>query len=1219
MMLNKLRSFFFGTLRRQLIVSVVMVHAVMMSLIIWDLNVRQHELLLDQQTSMATALSKSIATSSSGWLASRDLTGLQELVDAQSRYDGLNFAMILDQQGVVLAHTDRQRLGKYVLDMPDHLELRVLEHKEMLVDVINPVIVAGQHVGWVRVGLGQGKTHDQLNHLTQAGVLYALAAILIGGISAALMARYLTRRLDNIQSVADAVQEGVSSRRASIDGSDEAAQLARQFNLMLDTLAEREQELTASRDAMQLTQFALDHSQEGAFWLDVDGGIVNVNEYACNSLGYAHDELLKMHIWDFDPDFSSTAWPVFFSQLSRDKFIAIETRHRHRNGTIAEVEITASHVIFGDKEYSFALVRDVSGRKKMEQALIESESKFRRVFEDVADPSLLLKNGRFFDCNMATLELLGYPNKQDFLNVSPADISPPDQPDGSRSDEKAAEMIAITLRCGTHRFEWMHLRHDGTNIPVEVTATLITVDGELVLHVNWRDITERKNAELRERMRNQILEQVNRGAPLKDILEAIVLSFEHERADAVCSILLLDTAEQNLIAGAAPNLPEFYNRAIDNLRIGDGVGSCGTAAFRGELVIAEDLQQHPYWSAYRDLTRRAELHSCWSHPVKDAQGKVLGTFAIYHHHPSQPMEGDLILIAQYANLAQIAIESHRSQRELRIAATAFESQGGMMVTDPLQRILRVNRAFTDITGYEAEDIIGKSPVILSSGRQDADFYAKMWTSINDTGAWEGEIWNRHKNGEIYPQHLGISVVHDSNGEISNYVATLTDISQRKQAGEEIKHLAIFDPLTGLPNRRLLLDRLQQALASSVRSGQSFALLFVDLDKFKTLNDTLGHDIGDMLLQQVAERLTSCVREGDTVARLSGDEFVVILEELNKNPFEAASKAELVGEKILARLTLPYQLATHQYRCSSSIGVTLFKDRASGVDELLVQADIAMYQAKKGGRNALRFFDPKMQESINLRADLEEDLRKAIENNQFHLHYQIQVDDMRKPSGAEVLIRWQHPQRGMVSPAQFIPLAEETGLILPIGEWVLEHACAQLNIWQQEVSTSKLVLAVNVSAKQFRQAGFAEQVQATVMRHGINPTRLKLELTESMLLDNIEETITTMHVLRKFGVQFSLDDFGTGYSSLQYLKRLPLDQIKIDQSFVRDLVSDDSSAAIVSTIIVMAQSLGLEVIAEGVETKEQQKLLLAKGCRHYQGYFFGRPMPIANFEQQLQQT
>lgn len=579
---------------------------------------------------------------------------------------------------------------------------------------------------------------------------------------------------------------------------------------------------------------------------------------------------------------------------------------------------------------------------------------------------------------------------------------------------------------------------------------------------------------------------------------------------------------------------------------------------------------------------------------RDGNGNVLGIFAA----------------------ARDITDRRKAESELRIAATAFESQEGMFVTDANKIILRINHAFTNITGYTAEDVAGQTPRLLSSGRHNAVFYSAMWDSINSTGAWEGEIWNRRKSGEIYPEHLSITAVKDVDGIVTNYVASLTDITSKKAAAEEIQSLAFYDPLTLLPNRRLLVDRLKQALAFSQRSGQGGALLFLDLDHFKTLNDTLGHNIGDLLLKQVAERLTTCLRKIDTAARLGGDEFVVLLEGLSDQHIDSAAQVEAVGYKILTVLSEPYQLDTHVYRSSSSLGVAMYGSQQIDPDDLLRQADIAMYQAKAAGRNVLRFFDPEMQEAINARATMESDLHIAIKKQQFQLYYQIQVDNADQPIGAEVLIRWHHPERGLVSPDQFILLAEETGQILPIGQWVLDSACAQLAIWQKNALTQDLSISINVSAKQFHQKDFVEQVQAVVLHHGIHPDKLKLELTESMLLNSLQDTITSMKTLNDIGIRFELDDFGTGYSSLQYLKNLPLYQLKIDQSFVHDVAGNNSDQAIVRTIIAMAQSLGLEVIAEGVETEDQRKFLLNNGCMHYQGYLFSKPVPIDVFEDLL---
>lgn len=564
-------------------------------------------------------------------------------------------------------------------------------------------------------------------------------------------------------------------------------------------------------------------------------------------------------------------------------------------------------------------------------------------------------------------------------------------------------------------------------------------------------------------------------------------------------------------------------------------------------------------------------------------------------------------------------ERKQVEEQLHIAATAFDSQEGMVVTDADGVILRVNRAFTEITGYTAEEAVGQTTRLLKSGRHSADFYREMWETINRTGGWQGEIWDRRKTGEEYPKWLTISAVKDNNGAVTHYVGTHFDITERKKAEEKISELAFFDQLTGLPNRTLLLDRLRQIMTVSSRDGSYGSLLFIDLDNFKTLNDTLGHDMGDLLLKQVAQRLTPCVRKGDSVARLGGDEFVLLLGGLSMSEREAAIGAEAVAGKVLATLNQPYQLGNVTHRCTASVGATLFSGHLSTIEDLMKQADLAMYKSKEAGRNTLRFFDPDMETAVMNRAALEKDLREAVQEKQFLLHYQAQVVGEGRLTGAEVLVRWQHPQRGTVSPAEFIPLAEETGLILPLGHWVLETACTQLAVWATRKEMAHLTVAVNVSAHQFGQNDFVDQVLTVLKNTGANPQRLKLELTESLLVGNVQNIIEKMFALKAKGVGFSLDDFGTGYSSLSYLRRLPLDQLKIDQSFVRDVLLDPNDAAIAKTIVALAQSLGLGVIAEGVETEAQRDFLASSGCYAYQGYFFSRPLPLESFEEFARQV
>jgi diguanylate cyclase (GGDEF)-like protein/PAS domain S-box-containing protein len=525
-------------------------------------------------------------------------------------------------------------------------------------------------------------------------------------------------------------------------------------------------------------------------------------------------------------------------------------------------------------------------------------------------------------------------------------------------------------------------------------------------------------------------------------------------------------------------------------------------------------------------------------------------------------------------------------------------------------ILDVNQHYLNTLAYERNEIIGHTSLELGLWEDPRDRQKYIETLHRDLKCVNLETVFRKKNGQRVCGLISGAFVDID--EVKCVLSVMRDITERKIAEEKINVLAFFDQLTGLPNRTLLLDRLKQAMTASSRSGQYGALLLVDLDNFKTLNDTQGHDAGDLLLKQVAQRLTTTVRADDTVARLGGDEFVVVLTSLSTTMSDAATQTELIGEKIIAALNQIFFLGIISYHTTPSVGASLFIGQQTGFDSLLKQTDLAMYRAKKEGGNSLRFFDPEMEAVVMKRVALEKDLHEAILEKQFILHYQAQITG-NQLTGAEVLVRWKHPQRGLVPPEEFIPLAEETGLILPLGHWVLETACNQLSAWADRPDMNQLTIAVNVSAHQFRQNDFVEQVLLVLKNTNANPQRLKLELTESMLVSNVDEVIEKMTTLKANGVTFALDDFGTGYSSLSYLKRLPLDQLKIDRSFVRDVLVDSNDASIAKTVIALAQNLGLSVIAEGVETAAQRDYLSSSGCLAYQGYFFSRPLPLEAFE------
>ncbi|MBL0710208.1 MAG: EAL domain-containing protein [Colwellia sp.] len=795
-MIKKLQQLLLGTLRRQMIIGMTIIVTLMMGIFVWDTTQRQQIIKTEQYKDQAIALADSLATSSALWVASRDFSGLQEIINGVSHYPNLKHAIVINLRGQVLAHTDKSNVGLYITELPQSDDIQQMKLSGDSINVTRVVMLSEFKVGWVIIDLDIKPYLGEIREIKIKSVFYALTAIFFGVLITTLASRYLTRRLYIIQKVADEVQTGATSLRVNMQGTDEAASLAKQFDSMLDSIALREAQL-ALFYSLDLVGLTITSPEKG--W-------ISMNSCLCNMLEYTESQLQKM--------------------------------------------------------------------------------------------------------------------------------------------------------------TWAELTH-----PEDLDADL-----------------------------------------------------------------------------------EQFNKLLAN----------------------------------------------------------------------------------------------------------------------------------ESNGYSLE---------------------KRFIS---------------RTGKVIVTMLVVRCVRKDDGSVDYVVAMVQDISKQKADAIKIEQLAYFDPLTNLPNRRLLNDRLIQALAFSERNKHHGALLFLDLDNFKTLNDTLGHDNGDILLKQVSERLITITREGDTIARFGGDEFVIILENLNHNPVIAAVETEAIVNKVLGTINQPYTISGHTYSSSTSIGISLFIGHQISPEELLKQADISMYQAKKLGRNGFCFFDPKMQSSIINRVKLERDLLSALEHQHFQLYYQVQVDSLNNYLGAEALIRWVHPERGIISPFDFIPLAEDTGIIIEIGTWVIESACIQLNAWQKNTNTASLSLSINVSAKQFHQSDFVEVIKNMIDSYSINPTLLKIELTESILLINFEKVIYKMNELALMGIQFSLDDFGTGYSSLQYLKKLPLHQLKIDQSFVRDLGIDTNDEVIVKTIISMAHSLGLSVIAEGVENEKQKRHLISQGCTNFQGYLFSKPMPIDKFESLLNQ-
>ena len=750
---------------------------------------------------------------------------------------------------------------------------------------------------------------------------------------------------------------------------------------------------------------------------------------------------------------------------------------------------------------------------------------------------------------------------------------------GKRADESRADEIGALGRAFNRMTENLQALYRTLEDRVEERTRELNVTNEQL----QEEIHEREHIEAALRENEELLTSVMKLLPVGVWI-----------MDAEGKIIFGNTAGQRIWAGARyvgiEQFGEYKGWWLDSKKlIEPHEWAAARAIEKGETSIEEEIEIECF-----DGTHKIILNSAL--PLHKSDGSISGAIIVN----------------------QDITARKRAEDALRVAAATFETHEAILITDANANIIRVNQAFQNTTGYSAEEVLGKNPRILSSGRQDKVFYAEMWRQLLTAGSWTGEMWDRRKNGQVYPKWLTITAIKNERGETSEYVAIFSDITARKLAEEEIRNLAFYDALTKLPNRRLLLDRFNLALSVSARSHHYGAVLFLDMDRFKTLNDTLGHDYGDLMLIEVAERILFCVREVDTVARLGGDEFVVLIEEIGTNAQEASQRVALIAEKIRAALAVPYQIKGHEHHSSPSIGVCLYRGNKESVDVLLKHADLAMYQAKDAGRNAVRFFDPAMQHAVEMHAALEADLRRAISNRELRLYYQIQVDNEHRPLGAEALLRWKHPKRGMVPPAQFIPVAEESSLILDIGYWVLDTACRQLAAWDKNEQMRSLELAVNVSAQQFRKHDFAGIVAALVHAHQVNPARLKLELTESVVLNDVADVVAKMRALKALGVKLSLDDFGTGYSSLSYLKQLPLDQLKVDQSFVRDIATNPNDAVMVQTIIDMAQNFRLNVIAEGVETGAQLDFLKQNGCMAYQGYLFGKPVPIEEFEAQLKQ-
>lgn len=950
------------------------------------------------------------------------------------------------------------------------------------------------------------------------------------------------------------------------------------MSLIID-ITERKQRIEQLRRSEENLAITLQSIGDAVIATDAQGLITRMNPTAEHMTGWRLEEAIGQQL--------NTVFNIINAdtrQVSRNPVelvmehgqvvgLANHTALIARDGTEYQISDSAAPIRDNNNQILGVVLvfSDVSERYKAIEDLRRADERFRTTFKLIPNPlTLQTKEGLLLDCSDAFCEETGF-SREEIIGQDIKNLDLWEHP-----EERDAMRERLIKNGRVDDFEFKMRRRNGEIRTVEFSARFLKNEAEPILLAVAHDITLRKQAEEAVSKNERFI------ATLAHNIPGMVSHWTHD--------LRCNFANKEYLDWFGKTAEEVYQSTPQQI-IGEEIFKLNEpfmrAALEGKAQSFERIIPRP---------NGASVY-VWTQYIPDiSNGKIEGMFVV-------------ILDISERKYAELALQES-AQHTQAILDNMFD---GVITINTRGTIQSFNKAASTIFGYSQDEVLGLNVTMLMPPhfKNQHEAYLRHHNESLDSEVLNTlrEVEGKRKNGDTFPMSLSISKILRA-GTVT-FVGLVRDISQQRHDEEEIYRLAFYDPLTNLPNRRLLFDRLQQAILTSCRTDQHGALMFLDLDHFKQLNDSLGHDVGDILLQQVAVRLQACLREGDSVARMGGDEFVMLIESLSIYPNEAASQAEGIAHKILAALAEPYRLREHAYVITPSIGIVVFLHQQETLDELLKKADVAMYQAKTAGRNNARFFDPTMQAAVSVRITLEKNMRIALERKEFLLHYQMQVDSKGSPTGVEALVRWNHGEHGMVSPAAFIPLAEETGMILPLGQWVLETACTQLVKWATRPETANWTMAVNVSASQFAQPNFVANVTTALSKTGANPHLLKLELTESMLVKDVEDVIVKMVEIKALGVAFSLDDFGTGYSSLSYLKRLPLDQLKIDQSFVRDLLTDPNDAAIARTIVALGHSLSLKVIAEGVETSEQRDALAQMGCDAYQGYYFARPVPSEN--------
>ncbi|HEY6489165.1 MAG: EAL domain-containing protein [Terracidiphilus sp.] len=890
-----------------------------------------------------------------------------------------------------------------------------------------------------------------------------------------------------------------------------------------------------------------------------------VNDAAIRQYGYTEREFMAMTIADIRP---ADDIPALFADVGKQGYGLQEPgpwRHRRKNGSLIDVEIVGHSIAYHGAEAVLIAAHDITERNRSRETLQDSESKYRVLFEESADAFWLMDEKGFVDCNSAALKMFGFRDKAEFK--SPAEISPPNQADGTPSAIAAAKRISAALLGGKENFEWLHQRKNGEVFHAEVSLATLTLTGRRMLMATVRDITERKWAE----------ESLSFNAAL----------LKAESESAIDGILAVDESARIILAnkqfGKHFDIPEEMLTSGDDRMVRRYV----TERVEDAKAFVERvtyLYDHPEEKSTDEVRLKSgKTFERYSAPLLDANGRHRGR-VWYFHDVTERKE----------------IEAALRQAEQKYRAIFENAVVGIFRATVEGRPVSVNRAMARMHGYGSPEELLE--VISNAGQQVFVDPARM-PELHRAAANGGSV--RNAEVEIYCKDrsrkwilVNLQAESDDSGKIIFINGTSEDITARKRAEERVQFLAYFDALTGLPNRLLMSDRLATALTAARRRNETIAVLCLDLDRFKQINDSLGHAMGDLVLKAVAERIKGCTREEDTVSRIGGDNFVIVL--------SGVDDASVVASRIVHALTATFEVKGHSLNTSCSIGISMFPEHSDDGETLVKFADQAMYCAKESGRNGFRLFNAEMNVRIRERATQESDLRRALEREEFFLVYQPQIVIANgELAGLEGLIRWRHPQLGLVPPDRFIGLAEDTGLILPIGEWVLRAACSQAQKWVTQ-GLLKVPVAVNVSAVQFRQAEFSKLIERVLRETGLSPQYLELELTESLLLSNQDVVLSVLRELKEMGVRLAIDDFGTGYSSLSYLKRFCVNKLKIDRSFIHEVTTNANDAAITTAIIHMAKSLNLTVIAEGVENESQLAFLRAHQCDEMQGYYISKP-------------